>query len=105
MLRLMGAGCILAGSGAFGFAMAAASRKVSACCNHTLLVINRLSVNIFNVVMSMTFQNIFQSLYDAVDCSRSNDSINLWNLFLNLFPITLCQTTCNNKCFDISILS
>ena len=27
MLRLMGAGCILAGSGAFGFAMAAASRK------------------------------------------------------------------------------
>ena len=27
MLRLMGAGCIVAGSGAFGFAMAAASRK------------------------------------------------------------------------------
>lgn len=27
MLRLMGAGCILAGSGAFGFAMAAASRS------------------------------------------------------------------------------
>lgn len=27
MLRLMGAGCILAGSGAFGFAMAAASRR------------------------------------------------------------------------------
>ena len=27
MLRLMGAGCIVAGSGAFGFAMAAASRR------------------------------------------------------------------------------
>lgn len=27
MLRLMGAGCILAGSGAFGFSMAAASRR------------------------------------------------------------------------------
>ena len=27
MLRLMGAGCIMAGSGAFGFAMAAASRR------------------------------------------------------------------------------
>ena len=43
MLRLMGAGCIVAGSGAFGFAMAAASRKEERQLRQVLGILEYLS--------------------------------------------------------------
>lgn len=43
MLRVMGAGCILAGSGAFGFAMAAASRREERLLRQLLGILEYLS--------------------------------------------------------------
>lgn len=52
--------------------------------------------------MSLTCQHIFQSLYNCIYCSRTNNCIYFWNLRLNLFFVTLCQTACYDQSLNIS---
>ena len=77
-------------------------RKISSRCKYPFLTSKRRLVKSFQMVLSLTGKHLIQCLDYLLQCCGTDNGIHLFNFFLDLCLVALCQTPRYNQSLKLA---